>query len=152
MAIYDYRIVLTHNQPDGSLVNVESISVPNTVLSLEDVLTHYDLADNTHYLVRGGDTTDPLVTTSAATSAQNGYTKKEWVFLLVSDVALQYWIDTYRGQKVTVRTTLRKYNQYEDWNATIGPEELDANNAEYMQGTWWYSNVRVPLYLQGTQP
>jgi V8-like Glu-specific endopeptidase len=149
MPIYDYKIGLQWNQPEGSLTNLEAISVPNTVLSVEDVFNRYEVDDNTHYLPRGRESVGrSMALLGDATITQNGREEKPISFMWVSDVALQYWIDTYEGKKVTFKTTKRQFNSYTRYNCTVGVAEYP--QPEYKDGTWWHQDVRVPFYIQGT--
>lgn len=149
MPIYSYGIALNWNMPEGSLTNIEAISVPNTVLSLEDIFDQYAVNDNTHYLASGKEASQRnMVVLGDGTVAQNGRERKDLIFLAISDVALNYWITTYEGKKVTFKTTLRQFNSYTRYNATVG--QVEYQNAEYLNGTWWYLQSRVPLYIKGT--
>lgn len=150
MPIWGYQIGVGWNLPDGSLTNIESISVPNTVLTLNNIIDRYELDANTHYLPNGR--TNPeenRVTLADATSSQQGYTRKVVTLAWASDVAFQYWIDTYGGKKVTVKTTVRGYNTYVKHNAIADfPEHR--GEVHYMQGTWWYTDIDIPFLLAGT--
>ena len=149
MPIYNYAIALGWNMPEGSLTNLEAISVSGAVLSLEDIINQYAVNDNTHYLAAGREFSERnMVMLGDATVVQNGRENKPLTFLAVSDKALNYWITTYEGKKVTIKTTLRQYNSYTRYNATIGAVESQA--AEYLHGTWWYNEVRIPVYIKGT--
>lgn len=149
MAIYQYAIALGWNMPEGSLTNIEAISVPNTVLSLDDIFDQYAVADNTHYIASGKEASERnLVVLGDGTAAANGRENKPLSFLAMSDVALNYWITTYEGKKVTIKSTLRQYNSYTRYNATIG--QVEYQNAEYLNGTWWYHETRIPVYIKGT--
>lgn len=147
MPIYGYQIGLGTDLPDGSLTNVESLTVANTVLSLTDIMDSYQLDDTTHFLLMG-EALEENVIQLPNTTVQQGRNRKEWHFLTMSDVAFEYWIDTWRGQRVTVKTTVRKRNVFEKWNAQVGIEVIGERN--FLQGTWWYQDVIVPMYLTGT--
>lgn len=147
MAIYAYKIGVGWNLPEGSLVNVENINVPNTVLSLEDIISEYTVGDNTHYLLSGETPEENRVTTADAGNVRSGNIRKEWRMLTLSDVALQYWIDTYSGQRCTVKTTNRQFNTYERRNVQVGFPITETRH--YLHGTWWYPNTRIPLMFIG---
>ena len=147
MPIYGYEIGLGTDLPDGSLTNIEAISVPNTVLALTDIIDRYEVDDNTHYIVSGEPLQENIVQLPN-TTVQQGRNRKDWRFLTMSDVAFEYWIDTYRGQRVTIKTTVHKNNSYEKWNAQVGRETIGERH--FLQGTWWYKDVTVPMYLTGT--
>lgn len=149
MPIYNYAIALGWNMPEGSLTNIEAITVANTVLSLEDIFDQYAVNDNTHYIASGREASQrTMLTLGDGTVVQNGRENKPLIFLAVSDVALNYWITTYEGKKVTFKSTLRQFNSYTRYNVTVG--QLEYQNAEYLNGTWWYNEVRVPMYIKGT--
>lgn len=150
MPIWGYEIGLGWDLPDGSLTNIESISVPNTVLTLNDIVDRYELDASTHYLPSAR--TNPeqnRVTLADGTSAQQGYERKILTLAWASDVGFQYWIDTYGGKKVTIKTTKRAYNDYTKYNAIAGFPEL-RGEINYTQGTWWYNDIDIPFMLAGT--
>lgn len=149
MPIYGYEIGLGTDLPDGSLTNIENIVVANTVLSLDDIFDSHELDSDTHYML--GNESLPLqenIIQLPNTTVQQGRNRKDWKFLAMSDVAFEYWIDTYRGQRVTIKTTVHQLNSYEKWNAQVGKETIGARY--HLQGTWWYHDVMVPMYLTGT--
>lgn len=147
MPIYGYKIGLGTDLPDGSLTNIESLTVANTVLTLTDIMNTHQLDTNTHYLVTGEPLQENIIQLPN-TTIQQGRNRKDWHFLNMSDVAFAYWINTYRGQRVTISTTVHKANSYEKWNAQVGKETI--GERFWLQGTWWYHDVMVPMYLTGT--
>lgn len=149
MPIYNYALASGWNMPEGSLTNIEALSVSGAALSLADVFARNEVETNTHFIATGRTLTERnMVMTGNATVVQNGRERKDLTFMWVSDKALNYWIDTYEGEKVTFKTTLRQFNQYTRYNVTVGQTTFQA--PEYLQGTWWYQNVTIPLYVQGT--
>lgn len=147
--IHNYALALGWNMPEGSLNNLEALSVSGAVTTLADVFARHEVDNNTHFLATGRTITERnMVMTGNATIVQNGRERKDLNFMWVSDKALNYWIDTYEGEKVTFKTSVRQFNQYTRYNVTVGQTTYQA--PEYLQGTWWYSDVIIPLYIQGT--
>ena len=148
MPIETYKIIAGWNNA-GTLGNVESITPsPAPAKYLNDLANgNYDA--NTSYMVHSTPISENRIMTPGG-GIQNGYTRQDWIFALISDDALKYWRANYVGL-FTIATKLHDvYDTYTNYNAILDKPFTSIENRFHECGVWWFTDVVVPVYLVGT--
>lgn len=147
MPVELYKAIAGWNNA-GTLVNVEAITPsPTPAKYLNDILSS-NLDANTSYVVYSTPITENRIMTPGG-SIQNGYTRQDWVFALISDDALKYWRANYVGL-FTIATKMHDvYDTYNNVNAILDKPFASLENRFHECGTWWFESVTVPVYIVG---
>lgn len=147
MVIEAYKIYPAWNNA-ASLVNVENITPSPAPTKYLNDIANGNYAANTSYMVMSTPILKNFVPTPGG-SIQNGRTRIDWIFALISDDALAYWITTYTGQMTIATKTSWTYDTYTNWNAIVEPPEVTIEQRFYECDVFWYTDVVVPIYLIG---
>lgn len=143
MPLFAYKIVVGWNDV-ASLVNLEGID-PSPTLYLNAKVNGLD-ADTSYFV-----TSTPILENFASTTGgkvQSGKSRQEWIFQLIQDDALKYFIDTYCNKKVTIATKVDNvYDTYTNWNAYLDKPQLSREQRFFDCDVWWFENVIIPVTL-----
>jgi hypothetical protein len=147
MVIEAYKIFPGWNNA-ASLVNVESITPSPAPTKYLNDLANGNYAANTSYVVYSTPISENRLMTPGG-GIQNGFTRQDWVFALISDDALKYWRATYTG-KFTIATKIHDvYDTFSNVNAILDKPFAALESRFFECETWWFENVTIPVYIVG---
>jgi hypothetical protein len=147
MPIEQYKIFPGWNNA-ASLVNVESITPSPAPTKYLNDIANGNFDSNTSYVVHSTPISENRIFTPGG-SIQNGYTRQDWLFALISDDALKYWRANYVGLFTIATKSHDVYDTYVNWNCIVEKPFVTIEQRFFECDVFWYENVVVPLYLVG---